>query len=228
MNRGIHDQRTLGWVTAAAGVVSLASLVVGMAGADYDFEVFSEADTFIALGADAAATVQWGLWLSIFGSYLLLVPVALHLWRRFGQTDGPASDLAVFGAALYILLGAAGAGVLASVLPDLMTQWSAADDAGRAVLLADFDLVRRIGEDGLQGVVQNVAGATWFLGMGSLLRRDQRAAGTLALVVGVALVLNTLGILVDAEGLRLLGITGNVLLAPVWAITMGVGLTRSA
>ncbi|MFT5223774.1 MAG: hypothetical protein ACI867_002098, partial [Glaciecola sp.] len=217
----------LGRVTILAGVLSLASLVVGLSGADYDFEAFSEADTFIALGADAASPVLWGMWLSLFGSYLLVVPLALHLHREL-RDDAPAvSDLASVGALLYILLGAAGAGVLAATAPHLMEQWSLADAAGRSDLLAQFDLARRIAEDGLQGVVQNVAGATWFIGMGVLLRAHHRGLGTTAIVIGVALVLNTLGILVDVEGLRMLGLTGTVLLAPMWAIGMGVSMLRT-
>jgi hypothetical protein len=217
----------LGRVTILAGVLSLASLVVGLSGADYDFEAFSEADTFIALGADAASPVLWGMWLSLFGSYLLIVPLALHLHRRLRHDDPAVSDLASVGALLYILLGAAGAGILAATAPHLMEQWSVADAAGRSDLLAQFDLARRIAEDGLQGVVQNVAGATWFIGMGVLLRAHRRWLGTTAIVIGSALVLNTLGILVDVEGLRMLGLTGTVLLAPMWAIGMGVSMLRT-
>jgi hypothetical protein len=97
----------------------------------------------------------------------------------------------------------------------------------RAGLLNDFDLARRIAEDGLQGVVQNVAGAAWFLGMGSLLRRHRPALGGAAIAVGAFLVVNAVGIMVDVEPLRFIGLTGNVLLAPAWAIGMGTSLLRS-
>jgi hypothetical protein len=97
----------------------------------------------------------------------------------------------------------------------------------RAGLLNDFDLARRIGEDGLQGVVQNIAGAAWFLGMGSLLRRHRPALGAAAIAVGAFLVVNAAGIMVDVEALRFIGLTGNVLLAPAWAIGMGTWLLRS-
>ena len=214
-------------VTIAAGVTSLASLIVGLSGADFDFEAVSEAATFIALGTDAVAPVRWGLWLSMFGSYLLLVPVALYLLRWLRQDDPVAADLATVAAGFYILLGAAGASVLASTLPDLIQRYADADAAMRAGLLNDFDLARRIAEDGLQGVVQNVAGAAWFLGMGSLLRRHRPALGAAAIAVGAFLVVNAAGIMVDVEALRFIGLTGNVLLAPAWAIGMGISLLRS-
>lgn len=226
-NKEIPHRRATAVVTIAAGVTSLASLIVGLSGADFDFEAVSEAATFIALGTDAVAPVRWGLWLSMFGSYLLLVPIALHLLRWLRQDDPVVADLSTVAAGFYILLGAAGASVLASTLPDLIQQYADADAAMRAGLLNDFDLARRIAEDGLQGVVQNVAGAAWFLGVGSLLRRHRPALGAAAIAVGAFLVVNAAGIMVDVEALRFIGLTGNVLLAPAWAIGMGTSLLRS-
>ena len=226
-NEQVPHRRATAVVTIAAGVTSLASLIVGLSGADFDFEAVSEAATFIALGTDAVAPVRWGLWLSMFGSYLLLVPVALFLLGWLRQDDPVVADLATVAAGFYILLGAAGASVLASTLPDLIQRYADADAAMRAGLLNDFDLARRIAEDGLQGVVQNVAGAAWFLGMGSLLVRHRPALGAAAIAVGAFLVVNAVGIMVDVEALRFIGLTGNVLLAPAWAIGMGISLLRS-
>ena len=225
-NEEVPHRRATAVVTIAAGVTSLASLIVGLSGADFDFEAVSEAATFIALGTDAVAPVRWGLWLSMFG-YLLLVPIALHLLRWLRQDDPVVAGLSTVAAGFYILLGAAAASVLASTLPDLIQRYADADAAMRAGLLNDFDLARRIGEDGLQGVVQNVAGAAWFLGMGSLLRRHRPALGAAAIAVGAFLVVNAAGIMVDVEALRFIGLTGNVLLAPAWAIGMGISLWRS-
>ena len=58
-------------------------------------------------------------------------------------------------------------------------------------------------------MVQNVAGAAWFLGMGSLLRH-RPALGAAAIAVGAFLVVNAAGIMVDVEALRFIGLTGNV------------------
>jgi len=76
-------------------------------------------------------------------------------------------------------------------------------------------------------VVQNVAGAAWVLGIGSLLRRHRPALGAAAIAVGAFLVVNAVGIMVDVEALRFIGLTGTVLLAPAWAIGMGTWLLRS-
>ena len=101
-NEEVLHRRATAVVTIAAGVMSLASLIVGLSGADFDFEAVSESATFIALGTDAVAPVRWGLWLSMFGSYLLLVPVALLLLRWLRQDDPVVADLATVAAGFYM------------------------------------------------------------------------------------------------------------------------------
>jgi hypothetical protein len=221
-----HPHRTLGAVTIGAAALSLLGLLVGLSAASYDFEAFSSSESYIALGADAAPLVAAGLWLTVFGSYLLVLPAVAQLWRRHRDENAPVADLAMAAGAAYIVLGAAGGAVLASVHPDLLRLWSAAAPEAQSELLVRFDLVRRIAEDGLQGVVQNVAGATFFLGAARLMRPSSRGAAALASVIGSALVLSTVGTLADVEMLRLVGLTGTVLLAPVWWASLGVHFLR--
>lgn len=220
-------RRALSVIAILAGALALAGLVVGLAGAGFDVEAVSDPESFAALGTGAVAPVRWGTWLSMFGNYLLLVPIALHLLRWLRDDDPFVADVSTAAAGFYLLLGAAGGGVLAATQPELIQQYATADAATRPGLLADLDLVRRIGEDGLQGVAQNVAGATWFLGMGSLLRRHRPVLGGLAIAIGAALVLSVVGIVVDVEVLRLLGLTGTLLLVPAWAIGLGRSLWRA-
>jgi hypothetical protein len=72
-----------------------------------------------------------------------------------------------------------------------------------------------------------ITGAAWFLGMGSLLCRHRPALGAAAIAVGPFLVINAVGIMVDVEAWRFIGLTGTVLLAPAWAIGMGTSLLRA-
>ena len=45
-NKEVLHRRATAGVTIAAGVLSFAGLVVGLSGADFDFEAVSEAATF--------------------------------------------------------------------------------------------------------------------------------------------------------------------------------------
>ena len=144
----------------------------------------------------------------MFGSYLLLVPVALLLLRAPPGRPCRCATSPV-AAGFYILLGAAGASVLASTLPGPHPAVRRRRCRIRAGLLNDFDLARRIAEDGLQGVVQNARVRPGSSEWDSLLRRHRPALGAAAIAVGAFLVVNAVGIMVDVEALRFIGLTGS-------------------
>ena len=126
-----------------------------------------------------------------------------------------------------MLLGAAGAAILAAARPYLIEQYAQATAAQQELLLLDFQLVNAIAEVGLQGVLQNLAGAIWFAGMGFLLRQKKSGLGIFAIAIGVFLLLNTVGNMFNLEALSLIGLTANILLGPVWLILTGIAVMRA-
>jgi hypothetical protein len=222
MNSEKSFQKTTGILAILAGILALVSLVVGLAGVDYDFEVFSDTSSLIAAGADAAVFIRWSYWLNMVGNYLFLMPLTLLLyqWRK---ADSPGFAQMYTGSGLiYMLLGAAGSAILAEAWPFLMEQYELATAAQFDFLITDFQVVNAIAESGLHGVLQNFCGAVWFLGMGSLIQKELRPIGIFTLIVGLFLLLNTLGNLFNIEALSLLGLTANILFAPIWSIWIGV------
>jgi hypothetical protein len=219
-------QKTVGILAAVAGVLALVSLVIGLAGVDFDFEVFSDSSALIAAGADTAVFIRWSFWLNMVGNYLFLVPLALLLYQWL-RSDSPGFSQLFSGAGLiYLVLGAAGSAILAEVLPYLMEQYAQATAAQFDFLTTDFQVANTIAESGLHGVLQNFCGAVWFLGMGNLIQKELRPIGILTMVVGVFLLLNTLGNLLGIEALSLLGLSANILFGPIWAIWFGLILLR--
>lgn len=213
-------------MAVAAGILAILSLVIGLAGVDFDFEVFSDSSALIAAGSEAAGFVRWSFWLNMLGNYLFLVPLALLLYR-WRKTGSGSAQLFTTGGLIYLTLGAAGSAILASALPFLMEQFATAAAAQQEILTINFQVVNAIAEGGLHGVLQNFCGAVWFLGMGYLLRKDLRGIGILAMVVGGFLLLNTAGNMFNIEALSLLGLSANILLAPIWSIWIGVYLWRN-
>jgi hypothetical protein len=63
--------------------------------------------------------------------------------------------------------------------------------------------------------------------MGYLIQKDLRGIGILAMVVGGFLLLNTAGNMFNIEALSLLGLSANILLAPIWSIWIGIYLWRN-
>jgi hypothetical protein len=125
-----------------------------------------------------------------------------------------------------MLLGAAGSAILAEAWPFLMEQYELATPVQFDFLVTDFRVVNAIAESGLHGVLQNFCGAVWFLGMGNFIQRELRPIGIFTMVVGFFLLLNTLGNLFGVEALSLLGLTANILLAPIWSIWIGLYFFR--
>ena len=183
----------------------------------------------IAAGSDAAVSIRWSYWLNMVGNYLFLMPLALLLYR-WRKGDSPEFTQLFTGAGLvYMLLGAAGSAILAEAWPFLMEQYETAvitDPGLLPILTSDFQVVNAIAEAGLHGVIQNFCGAVWFLGMGYFIQREVRSLGIFTMVVGLFLLLNTLGNLFNIEALSLLGLTANILFGPIWSIWVGVYFFR--
>lgn len=219
-------QRWTGILAIVAGVLALLSLVVGLAGVEWDFEVFSDTSSLIAIGSAAAGFIRWSYWLNMLGNYLLLIPLALLLYQWLTPINLDYTRLFTASGLLYLVLGAAGSAILASAWPFLIEQYEVASQAQQEILQLDFQVVNAIAEEGLHGVIQNLAGAVWFLGIGSLLRAKHNSLGILAVAIGIFLSLNTLGNAFNIEALSLIGLTANILLGPLWSIWIGILLVQ--
>ncbi|MEM9777731.1 MAG: DUF4386 family protein [Chloroflexota bacterium] len=219
-------QNVVGMLAMIAGIFALLSLVVGLMGVGWDFEVFSDPSALIASGAAAASFIRWSYWLNMLGNYLFLMPLALLLYRWVGSDGSGFAQLFTAGGLMYMLLGAAGSAIFAGAWPFLMEQYGTATAAQQEVLVLDFQVVNTIAGEGLHGVLQNFVGAVWFLGMGSYLRSKLNGLGIVSMVVGLFLILNTVGNMFNIEALSLIGLTANILVGPIWSICIGVMLMR--
>ena len=112
--------------------------------------------------------------------------------------------------------------------PQIMVEYGQASGAQQETLLALFKTVTGIAQDGIQGPVQNIPGALWFLGIGRLLISQRRAFAIFSVLLGIFLLLNGVGAIFNIEMLTLIGLTANVLLAPLWAVWIGIMLLGGA
>ena len=210
-----------------AGPLAIGGLLLGLTLVDFDAEAFRDPETVLRLGEDAAGRLRASYLLVMLGSYLLLVPLALWYACALGSRDDPRWRLATVAGLTYLGLGAVGSCILAAAWPDLIEQY--ADGGDPETLVVAFRTATRIAEDGLQGAVQNLAGAVWWsLLATALVRAGRRGLGTLTAVLAVASTLTTLGALASVEALTLPGLTLTVLLVPVWGVWSGVVLLRGA
>ena len=164
--------------------------------------------------------------LDVFGYYLLLGPLAIYLhYSSEGASEPWISLFTVCGLA-YVLIGAIGATVLAAVLPPLMEAYESAAGAGREATGIVMVTFANAVYQGLWNPLEMILGGVWWLGNGALMRRRQRAAGTLTLMVGAAAWLDAVGAIFELEIVFLVGLGAVLLLIPLWALWMGVDLLR--
>lgn len=219
-------RRSTGILAVVAGIFALLSLVVGLAGVNYDFEAFSDPTFLVAIGTSAAVFIRWSYWLNMLGNYLLLIPLALFLYNQLKSINPPFMHLFTISGVLYMVLGATGSAIFAATWPFLIELYESATAAEQQSILLNFQTVNMIAGEGLHGVLQNWVGAVWFLGIGYVLRTKRNILGLFAMSIGGFLILNTVGNIFNIEALSLLGLTANILLGPVWSICIGIVLLR--
>ena len=227
MKDAVSFQRMAGVTAVLASALAVASLFVGLAGVDYNFDAFSGAEAILSAGAAAANYIRWSLILNLFGNYLLLTPAALFLWYWLRPHSPAFADFYTLSGLLFIFIGGIASGVLAAVWPDTISDYATASASQRDVLGAVFLNFTRAMENGLQGPVQNIPAALWLLGMGALLMNERRALAYLTLLFGFFMLLNSLGGLLNQQTLSTIGFSGNFLLQPIWALWLGIDLLRN-
>jgi hypothetical protein len=161
----------------------------------------------------------------MFGYYLLIAPLVLVLGRRLAVRAGDWSWLFAGCLFSYVLIGASGAAVLAATLPRLMSLYTVAPDQGGTVA-ALYNALWDAVYGGLWNVLEELLAGVGWLGMGLLLRRERRFAGVVTIVLGGACLLDCAGNVLGRGWLANPGLYAYLLLAPLWALGMSIGILR--
>jgi hypothetical protein len=221
----VTRHRWVGWLAIAAGPTTLAGLLLGISLVDWDAEAYRDPAVVLALGSHDAGVLRVSYLLTALGSYVMLVPLLLWLRDRLADADRVRAGTATVAGLAYLGLGAAGACVLAAAIPELIRLY-AEPGADHKLLQVAWHTANRIGEDGLQGMVQNLAGAAWWLLVGGRLRRISTGLGAFTLLLGVASAVNAVGSVFEADALQVPGLTITVLGAPIWSVLLGWWVLR--
>jgi hypothetical protein len=181
---------------------------------------------FLSVGPDGANLLRWGLILDMLGYYLPLLPLAIFIqewlkakspiWVRFYTSCGLG----------YILIGATGAVTLAVVQPPLINAYAQASTEQRAVLETIFGAIWNIIYGGIWNILGELLVGIWLLGVGLLLRSERRAFGIVSMIIGISALLDSLGNILGIEGVALVGLSIYIILAPIWALWLGIDLLR--
>ena len=207
--------------------LALGNIVLSGVAIDFKFmDAVTNPALWLAVGADGASLLHWGMILDMLSYYLPLLSVALFLWRWLGSRN---PDWVLFYTSCglgYILIGAIGAMILAAVHPPLINAYAQASVEQRPILETVFSAIGNMVYRGMWGILGELLAGTWFLGIGLLLRGERRIFSIFSIILGISALLGWLGVILGIEAIALLGGAIYGLFAPVWTLWLGIDLLR--
>jgi len=155
-------------------IVSTALLLVSDVLFDivrYQHGAFVEHSTdVITAGAGKAATFRWAGLTDMLGSYLLLLPAVIYLWRRLPRGDQVVVDVISGAGAAFCVVGAAAAAIYAYAGEALIREYAHASPAAQTDIVRTFSTLDTIVTTALWQTVNGILLATWLIGIAVLLR----------------------------------------------------------
>jgi hypothetical protein len=217
------------WAAIAAIVsapLALASIIVPLPAVDWDMNVFSDPVGILRRGEQVVGPLRLSMLLDLFGYYLLIAPVILVMgaWVRARSPLG--ARLFTGALMVYVLLGSSGAAVLAGASPRLLRAYATAAPEQRFAIEGLYNLLWDAIYGGLWNILEVLVAGIGWLGVGLLLRRERRFVGWWTIVLGVSCLLDAAGNIFDVKSVGELGLYAYLLLAPLWALILGISLLR--
>ena len=216
-------RRVAAWLAILAMPLACANVGLALVAVDFDLALFGDlASGFrvVVDRPDAPALLRWSMISDMLGFYLMLVPLALVLWDCQRARNQPLVTLFTLFGVAYLLCGAIGAAILSVVLPYQIDAYVNAAVADRHIHQALFLAFSNAIYDGVWGTLDPLLGGVWWVGLGSILRRDRKVLGWITVVLGVFMLLRD----VKLGPIEMIGLFVYFVLAPVWAAWAGIDL----
>ncbi|SRR6266508_2261324 len=226
MNDHGSFQRLAAGTTILAVISYLISVLLLLAVMNFSFSAEAFSGAMISIGSRGATLLRWGMIFDVFGSYLLLTPLALHLWIWLRPKSPNHVTLYTLCGFAYILIGSMGAIILSAVLPPLMNEYAEASASQRETLQVVFNGFLNAVFLGLWNPLEVFLLGIWLVGLGPFIQRERRALGIVTRLLGFSALIDSVGRFVDIQMIFFIGSSGLFLLVPVWLIGWGIDLSR--
>jgi hypothetical protein len=225
------DDRSFQRMAAIAAIASLplaaGNLIAMLATVHFNLKGMTNPLVLLHAGNGSAPLWRWSMILDILGYYLPIVPLILLLRRSLHHRSPNWVDLFALSLLAYCFIGAIGGAELATALPTLIREYATATPSHRLSLETVFtgytDGIYR----GLWNLLEELLAGIGWLGLGLVLRTDRPRLGIASIVLGAACLVDSLGTAINVDAVSSTGLTIYLVLAPVWACWIGIGLLRT-
>jgi hypothetical protein len=223
-----HDfQKTTGILSIIGGITALASILLTVAGSNFNTEVFDNPRLLLGATNLNVSLLKWSMIADMFGYYLLLVPVVFY-YQDYLKTKTSWSYLISWCGSSYALAGAIGAAILAIVWPAAIVEYPIATHAQQEIILRNFDLTGQIVYQGIWNTLEMFLAGIFWLGLGLVIKKESPAFGWVTIVLGAACMLDGLGNITGMSSVASIGLNIYLLLSIGWQIWAGFQLLKGS
>lgn len=215
-----------GWVTLFSGLVAFISYYLVAASVNFNFDFFSNPTSIFTTEGVNSEMLRWSMITDVFGYYLMLLPVVFY-FKVWLDNKTPWNNLITFLGTSFILMGALGATILTTVWPYLLETYAtaSANEQGNIEIL--FQTFSQVVAVGIWNLLDGITGGLWWLLIGLFLRSSHKVLAWLSVIVGTLMLLDSMGNIFTFKVLSEIVLNIYLLLAPIWAIVMGIALLKN-
>jgi hypothetical protein len=226
MNNNYSLSKITGWVTLLSGIVALISYYLVAASVNFNFDFFSNPASIFTTQGVSSEMMRWSMITDVFGYYLMLLPVVFY-FKKWLSDKTLWSSLITFLGTTFIIMGALGATILATVWPYLLETYSttSAQEQGNIVIL--FQTFSQVVAVGIWNLLDGITGGLWWLFIGFFLLKSSKSIAWLSILVGILMLLDSMGNIFTIKALSDYSLNIYLILAPVWAIIMGIAMLKN-
>ena len=188
----MQSRRVVALVSLAAGVIGLTGSVMGDVVRYRDGTFAAHSADLIAIGEGKVALFRLAAVADLLGSYLLLIPAAVLLWRWLRPGYGMWVDVLTIAGVSYCVVGAAGAAVRGAAGPPLIRQYAHTSGEHAAQIATVFATMSDV-VGGIWQILAALLGGVWWLGIGVITRHRWRWFGWFSSLLGSTALLSALG-----------------------------------
>lgn len=126
----------------------------------------------------------------------------------------------------YVFSGSIGAAILAKIWPTLISGYASADEPVKEIYRIVFINSTQMVYGGIWGYLEFLMAGIWWIGVGFTMKSERMVLGIVTIILGIFTLTAFAGEVFDLKNIALMGLMIYLILAPVWALWLGISLIR--